>query len=84
MKEEIEALGMKAVRELRRMRLSRGEFFMININSLPSDHCYLEYPDGAIKLAVYEPNAKKFTILLELEAEERSQLREKIGLELIH
>lgn len=84
MKEEIEALGMRAVKELRRKRLNRGDFFMINVNSLPPDHCYLEYPGGVIKLVTYEANAKNFTIVRELEPDERLRLREKIGLELIH
>ncbi len=84
MKEEIETLGIRAVKELRRRRLNRGEFFMINVNSLPPDHCYLEYPGGTIKLATYESRAKNFTIVRELEAEESFRLREKIGLELIH
>lgn len=83
MKEEIEALGIKAVKDLRKRRLSRGEFFMINVNSLPPDHFYLEYPGGTIKLAAYESRAKNFTILRELEAEESLNLRQKIGLELI-
>lgn len=83
MKEEIEALGIKAVKELRRKRLKRGDFFMININTLPPDYCYLEYPGGTIKLATYESQAKDFTIVRELEADENFRLRQEIGLELI-
>jgi hypothetical protein len=84
MKEEIEALGIKAVNDLRRRRLSRGEFFMINLNSLPPDHCYLEYPGGKIKLATYQDRLKNFIIVRELEPEESSRLRAKVGLELIN
>jgi hypothetical protein len=80
---EIETLGFNAVKTLRKSRLSRGNFFMINLNSLPPDHCYLEYPGGTIKLAIYEPGAKNFTILRELEIEESSDLRKKFNLELI-
>jgi hypothetical protein len=81
--DEIEILGTNAVKKLRRSRLSRGDFFMINSNSLPPDHCYLEYPGGAIKLAVYESGSKNFTIVHELEIEESSTLRKKFDLELI-
>ena len=81
---EIETLGINAVKKLRKSRLSRGDFFMINSNSLPPDHCYLEYPGGVIKLAIYESGAKNFTIVHELETEECSNLRKKFDLELIH
>ncbi len=81
---EIETRGINAVKKLRMRRLSRGDFFMINSNSLPPNHCYLEYPGGAIKLAIYESAAKDFTIVHELETEESSSLRKKFGLELIH
>jgi hypothetical protein len=81
---EIEVLGINAVKKLRRSRLSRGEFFMINSNSLPPDRCYLEYPEGSIKVAIYESGAKNFTIVRELETEESSELRKKFDLELIH
>ena len=81
---ELETLGTNAVKKLRRTRLSRGDFFMINSNSLPPDHCYLEYPGGTIKLAIYESGAKNFTIVQELETEESSDIRRRFNLELIH
>jgi hypothetical protein len=81
---EIETRGINAVKKLRMHRLSRGDFFMINSNSLPPDHCYLEYPGGAIKLVMYESGAKNFTIVHELETEESSHLRKKFDLESIH
>ena len=81
---EIETLGTNAVKRLRRNRLRRGEFFMINSNSLPHDQCYLEYPGGIIKLAIYESGAKNFTIVHELENDERADLLKKFNLELIH
>ena len=81
---EIERIGIEAVKNLRLKRLRQGNFFMINLNSLPSDQCYLEYPDGIIKLALYESGAKHFTIVRELEKDESSYLRSKLNLELIH
>ncbi len=54
---------------------------MINSNSLPADRCYLEFPNGIIKLAIYKSGAKDFAILRELETDEASALRRKFGLE---
>jgi hypothetical protein len=81
---DLEDLGINAVRNLRKMRLSRGDFFMINLNSLPSDHCYLEYPGGTIKLAIFHSGAKDFSIVRELESDEILSLRQRFNLELIH
>ena len=78
---EIEIAGIKAVKKLRRSKLNGGEFFMINLNSLPDDHCYLEFPDGTIRLAIYKSGAKDFTIVRELESDESSELRKKFDLE---
>lgn len=74
-KAELEEIGVNAVRRLRLARLRAGIYFMINSNALPDDHCYLEFPDGTIKLATYEPRGKDFTILRELEEEEKQNLR---------
>jgi len=78
---EIEIAGINAVKKLRRSKLKGGEFFMINLNSLPDDHCYLEFPDGTIRLAIYELGANDFTIVRELESDESSALRKKFDLE---
>lgn len=80
---ELEILGTNAVKKLRTNRLKRGEFFMINSNSLPPDQCYLEFPGGTIKLAIHKSGAKSFTIVHELENEESAELRKKLDLELI-
>jgi hypothetical protein len=57
---------------------------MINLNSLPADHCYLEFPGGISKLAICEPGAKDFIIVHELDEEESLELRKQFDLELIH
>lgn len=76
---EIEIIGSNAVRNLRKNRLAHGQFFMINVNHLPSDHCYLEFPTGSIKLAVVKPGSKDFTIVRELEEEEAGDLRKRFN-----
>ena len=41
----------KRIKSLRKEKLSQGLPFMINSEDLPSYQCYLEYPDGSIKIA---------------------------------
>jgi hydrogenase maturation factor HypF (carbamoyltransferase family) len=48
----IEKKGNDAVRRLRLQKLRSGHPFMINSNDLESYQCYLEYPDGSIKLVL--------------------------------
>ena len=39
------------VKKLREQKLRAGLPFMINVNELSSNQCYVEYPNGVIKLA---------------------------------
>jgi hypothetical protein len=79
----VELQGINAVKKLRRDRLSRGDFFMINLNSLPASHCYLEFPQGVAKLVAYESGAKDFTVIRELDTDEYRSLLRKFDLELL-
>ena len=81
---QTEIAGINAVRKLRQTKLTHGQFFMINSNHLPPDHCYLEYPTGSIKLAVSEPGDTDFRIVRELDEEEARYLRRKFDFELVH
>ena len=56
----------EAVRNLRRSKLSNGQFFMINYKRLPKGQCYLEYPEGQIRLASISSSKKDFTIIPDL------------------
>lgn len=78
----LELQGTNAVKKLRRDRLSRGDFFMINLNSLPDSHCYLEFPKGVAKLVAYESGARDFTVIRELDKEEYHNLLRKFDFEL--
>lgn len=73
----IEQIGNEAVRKLRLRKLRKGHPFMINSKDLPSDQCYLEFPDGNIKLVELNDSAKDFTILRILSAEEEQKIRRK-------
>ena len=73
----IEQIGNEAVRKLRLEKLRKGHPFMINFKDLPTNQCYLEFPDGTIKLVQLKHSAKDFTILRVLSAEEEQKIRRK-------
>ena len=73
----IEQIGNEAVRKLRLQKLRNGRPFMINSQDLPTDQCYLEFPEGTIKLVQLKQSAKDFTVLRILSAEEEQKIRRK-------
>lgn len=73
----IEQIGNEAVKKLRLQKLNNGRPFMINADELPSDHCYLEYPDGTIKLVWLKAGARDFTVIRTLSSKEEQTLRKK-------
>ena len=73
----IEQIGNEAVRKLRLQKLRNGRPFMINSKDLPTDQCYLEFPDGSIKLVQLDKSAKDFTVLQTLSADEEQKIRRK-------
>jgi hypothetical protein len=79
----IEQRGTDAVKKLRIDKLSHGKPFMINVRSLPSGQCYLEYPNGKIVLATYSSKSRDFITIRELPTEESTALREKFDLDFI-
>jgi hypothetical protein len=62
----IERKGTEAVGKLRQQKLSNGHPFMINSKALPTIQCYLEFPDGSIKLATLKKSGRDFEIIREL------------------
>ena len=73
----IEQIGSEAVKKLRLQKLRNGNPFMINSKELPTDQCYLEFPDGSIKLVQLKNSAKDFTVLRTLSADEEQKIRRK-------
>lgn len=73
----MERNGVNAVRMLRQNKLSKGLPFMINSKSLPSGQCYLEYPDGVIKLVTIDGSLQDFKIIRELDPQETERLRKR-------
>ena len=78
--QEIEKKGTMAVKDLRIKKLQNGFPFMINSNHLPSNQCYLEYPDGSIKLVKIARSAKDFNLIRTLSTDEEKIIRLRYNL----
>ena len=70
-------LGSTAVRKLRKKKLQNGLPFMINAKELPTDQCYLEYPDGCIKLVTVNHSSRVMDVMRELTTTEATDLRRR-------
>ena len=55
------------IKSLRKEKHAQGLPFMINSDELPSYQCYLEYPDGTIKIAEANSKESDFIIIEELD-----------------
>jgi len=64
-----------AILQLRKDTHAKGFPFMINTVDLPTHQCYLEYPDGSIRL-VYAKN-NDFADVRKLSKREQKIIREK-------
>lgn len=73
-------VGTEAVKQLRLRKLLNGHPFMINSRELPANHCYLEFPDGSIKLVTVLDSQRDFTIIKELSTAESQTIRHKFHL----
>ncbi|CAN5671829.1 hypothetical protein BH11BAC1_BH11BAC1_19240 [soil metagenome] len=74
-KSEIEVIGNNAVRKLREQKLKSGFPFMINTKNLPSNQCYLEYPNGSIAIVSIVKSARDFTVIRKLSNTETNAIR---------
>jgi len=79
-RKKLERDAYLAIMELRRSKLKMGFPFMINTDELPLGQCYLEYPDGSIKIVTVDRNINDFKIVSELSFEENNSLRRKLKL----
>lgn len=73
----IAQIGTEAVRKLRLQKLRNGRPFMINSPDLPSKQCYLEYPDGSIKLVELNKSGNDFVLIRILSHGEEQTIRRK-------
>ena len=79
-RKNLEKAGVEAIKSLRRKKLSSGFPFMINTHLLPWHQCYMEYPDGIIKIVTIDRNNLDFKIISEFSLEESNSLRRKLNL----
>jgi hypothetical protein len=78
--EVLEDIATKAVHRLRADTLSSGQPFMINVKSLPSNQCYLEFPGHSIQLVTFVQGKNDFIPIRTLRARDRERLKKRLGL----
>jgi len=67
------------VKKLRDQKLRAGLPFMINIKELASNQCYLEYPNGVIKLVSMVSSSREINEVKELNATDANNLRKRLN-----
>ncbi|HEX4372650.1 MAG TPA: hypothetical protein VHZ50_05025, partial [Puia sp.] len=67
-------------KNLRKGKLKSGLPFMINSDSLSSNQCYLEYPDGKIDLVFLCRKSNDFKTITNYSSEESDLIRKKFKL----
>jgi len=72
--------AIKRIKTLRKSKLSQGIPFMINSERLPSYQCYLEYPDGSIKIVEANSKDSDFIVIEELDFLNAEVLRRNLKL----
>lgn len=70
------------VKKLRDQKLRAGLPFMINVKELSSNQCYLEYPNGSIKLVSTVSSTRDITIIKELNSSDADKLRKRLNFSL--
>ena len=78
--EALENIAKKAVNRLRTETLMSGQPFMINVKGLPTNQCYLEFPDETIQLVTFDQGKNDFITIRNLQARDRDRLRKRLGL----
>ncbi len=79
---DMQQVGSEAVGDLRLQKLTSGRPFMINSSELSSDQCYIEFPDGSIKLVSLISSKSDYSVIKKLSLTETNELRRKFHLDL--
>jgi hypothetical protein len=79
MRKRVEDMGRLALRELRKNKLAAGHPFMINSHKLPSDQCYLEFPEGTFQLVTICRIENDFKVVRKLSKKEQSALKKLLA-----
>ena len=77
---QLEKSAGQAIKSLRLNKLQNGYPFMINSDSLPSNQCYLEYPDGSITLVFLNRKLNDFKTITEYSSEQSELIRKQFKL----
>lgn len=80
-KTRLHKAGLEAVKLLRKQKHQAGLPFMINSNTLDPHQCYLEYPDGSMKIV--EANSQKTDFIIVEDVNPQFVMRIKKKLKLI-
>lgn len=75
--ENLNRIGTNGVRDLRRQQLCSGLPFMINSSELSTNQCYLEFPNGSIKLVSINTSGNDFDTIRVLTSKEANALRQR-------
>lgn len=70
------------VKKLRDQKLRAGLPFMINVKELSSNQCYLEYPNGVIKLVSIISATRDINVIKELNTSDANNLRKRLNFSL--
>jgi hypothetical protein len=76
-------IGTDAVRQLRENKLRAGLPFMINVDELSADQCYLEMPNGDIQLVELNARNNDFKLVRTLSVTETEQIRSQFQLRVL-
>jgi hypothetical protein len=74
---QLEKSANEAIKNLHESKLKNGFPFMINSDDLPSNQCYLEYPNGSIRLVFLSRRTSDFETIIEYSLEESNLIRKK-------
>lgn len=75
-----ERSAARAIKLLRKKKLSQGLPFMINSHLLPYDQCYMEYPNGSIEIVKANSEGSNFKVIETLDHISTELLRRTLKL----
>jgi len=78
--EKLQKAANKAVMLLRNQKHSQGLPFMINSDILETHQCFLEFPDGIIKIVEANKSKTDFIVVFEYSRKESDDLKKRLGL----
>ena len=78
--EKLQKRANKAIRLLRRQKHRKELPFMINSDMLETEQCFLEFPDGIIKIVEADKVRIDFKVVFEFSRKDSNALKKRFGL----